>query len=651
MQGALARVQHLPRRWVAQPRIWLQQASVLLAAQLCAGLLLWMLLVIAQTARLPPELERGLLVEVLIHLHLDGAASAPSLATATRPDAELALRIQRELGAQASVGLGSLARQEVEIAGSVQSLAVARIDTAMAALLGIAVDGALPLLRPTAGAQSRLGLTETALLRVGTEHHVWDGRGLALAQWFPASTRQPVDLWLIDAQPPADARDLLLLPAAGVGVEDLRLALKAIEAADWQLEAPLANERRLLRQREWLLLAVAAFALLLCGLGLLQAELQRAQWMRPALAVKRMHGAGSGSLLADHLVESLILVLIAGLVALPLLLALQQVLAAQLLGALAQRHEPSAELGRWFLVLVLTALASVPGALVAACEGRRRGAAREGWSPVAGLLRMGLLALGMALALALLALAHAALSSLWQANRADLGYDPKRLVLAELALPDGLGLPARLAEAARLLELARGAQAVEDVAISSSAPWDARPPAYLQGSSEDVRVHQAISSNYFALIGGGLLEGPGFTSLLGDPDSQESIPSRHAQQRSAAHPLLFLAVQMRALLAGLYSAMARPLAVRHALGAPQRALWSAGLKPALWIAVIGLASGLMLALSLGRMLRASSELAPAIAWQDLTLAAMVCLALLAWSTLASARRHIRGADFARTLQG
>ncbi|HZD04735.1 MAG TPA: FtsX-like permease family protein, partial [Longimicrobiales bacterium] len=285
-----------------------------------------------------------------------------------------------------------------------------------------------------------------------------------------------------------------------------------------------------------LLLQAAVLLVLLAACanagGLLLARTVR---LRTALAVRTSLGAGGGRLARALLAEGLLLGLGAGLVGLGLATVLLRPTLALVPAGLPRLAEVSLEP---LVVLVSLALASATGvatSLAPAVAGARtspgtllrEAGGSAGSAPWLRRLLEGLVVGQVALAMLLTVGAGLLVRSFVSTVRQDPGFDPSRVTVVDISLPD-YRYPdgaARAAFAHQLLERAAAFPGARRVALGRNLPVSGSnmtSPLMVEGSTETTAAVQiaAVTEGYFDVLGIPLEEGSGF----GDADREGGPP-------------------------------------------------------------------------------------------------------------------------------
>src|SRR5947207_2911195 len=246
------------------------------------------------------------------------------------------------------------------------------------------------------------------------------------------------------------------------------------------LEAAVADYR----QSVWLLFAAVAFVLLIACANVANLQLSQALTRTRELAVRAALGASRSQLVRQLLIESGLLVLVGGILA-----VLFSLWSLDAIIALSPRNVPRFHETRIdFVALAFTAgIAAVAGVLIGLWPALRisrigslslelhQGAGRavsEGTSRQR--IRAVLVVAQMALALILLAAAGLTLKSFWRAQNAPLGFDPHGVLTMNLSLPKARYPTDESVAAfnAQLIERLSALPGVSAAAIGANIPFD-----------------------------------------------------------------------------------------------------------------------------------------------------------------------------------
>jgi putative ABC transport system permease protein len=270
------------------------------------------------------------------------------------------------------------------------------------------------------------------------------------------------------------------------------------------------------RERVALWLASVAFVVLLivCA-NVANLLLARAASRRREIAVRLALGVGRGRLVRQLLAESLLLALGGGVVALAIARWGGAVLRATVLPTVTWVDSPL----DW-RVAGITALATLVTGLLtglapalqasrpALTSALKQGAAGGGTSRFR--LRGGLLAAQAGLSLLLLVGAGLFVRSLWRVVHTDIGYQPSRLLVAEVDLDlAGYPRPAQHGFYLQALERMRGLPGVERAALAINSPFWTMHSTRIRLTDRDStpRVpnggpyYNGVTSDYFATLG------------------------------------------------------------------------------------------------------------------------------------------------------
>src|SRR5436190_21948203 len=246
------------------------------------------------------------------------------------------------------------------------------------------------------------------------------------------------------------------------------------------LEAAVADYR----QSVWLLFAAVACVLLIACANVANLQFSQALTRTRELAVRAALGASRSQLVRQLLIESALLVLVGGILA-----VLFSLWSLDAIIALSPRNVPRFHETRIdFVALAFTAgIAAVAGVLIGLWPALRisrigslslelhQGAGRaasEGLSRQR--IRALLVVAQMALALVLLAAAGLTLNSFWRAQNAPLGFDPHGVLTMNLSLPKARYPTDESVAAfnAQLIERIGALPGVSAAAIGANIPFD-----------------------------------------------------------------------------------------------------------------------------------------------------------------------------------
>ena len=295
----------------------------------------------------------------------------------------------------------------------------------------------------------------------------------------------------------------------------------------------------------WTLLGAAGFLLLIACANIANLFLARSEARSGELAVRAALGAGRARLAAGVLVESLAFGVAGGLAALPLAAGAVRLLARFGPPDLPRLDEISIDGSVLLFGLAVSAAAGLLFGLLPALRAAAAGAAGRMTGGARGatggrrrrLVRRGLVAAQMALALTLLAGSGLAARSFQRLAAVDPGFDPAGVLTFGLALPAG-GYPEpgarsafhrRLVDRLRALPGADGAAAAADVPLGGSTRAsghgvEGRPIA--DGGVPPVLQWNRVSPGYFDALRIELVEGRDFDRLDGERGAPVAIVSR-----------------------------------------------------------------------------------------------------------------------------
>jgi putative ABC transport system permease protein len=279
----------------------------------------------------------------------------------------------------------------------------------------------------------------------------------------------------------------------------------------------------------WLLFGAVALVLLIACANVANLLLARAASRNKEIAIRLALGASQTRIVQQILTECLVLVLLAGTLALALASAMIPLLVSWGPPDLPRLEEATLDVPVLVFALVAAvltaALFGIGPALYAARNdpqdglrsgGRRSASARD--SKASGLLVIA----EFATAIVLAGSAGLLLQSLWRAESIDLGYRPDRVLTMRLQFPSALSKSQRLASSDRIRA---GLQTIPGVAsvggISSLFELGAPPTnslRSLQGEPAEINKSRpltwtTVSGDYFQAMGIPLLAGRHFSDL------------------------------------------------------------------------------------------------------------------------------------------
>jgi predicted permease len=296
--------------------------------------------------------------------------------------------------------------------------------------------------------------------------------------------------------------------------------------------------------------AASALLLLITCINVANLLLVRGIARMREISVRAAMGAGRGRVVAQLLTENAILAVIGG--ALGLLLA---AVAVRGFVALAPAELPRVDeihlstpalagaIGITGLAMLLFGLA--PAILTSRVELQQvlRSGARQSASRRSRLASEGLVAVQVALAVLVLSAAGLIGRSLIALERAELAFDPARLLIAELALrsdqydtaPKQLAVLEQLLPAIEAIPGVGAVTPVVAVPFSGTHGWDGRPSAEGQsaeeGAANPLLNMEVVAPSYFATIGAPILRGRGFA----DGDREGAPPVVVLSESAARH--------------------------------------------------------------------------------------------------------------------
>ena len=292
------------------------------------------------------------------------------------------------------------------------------------------------------------------------------------------------------------------------------------------------------------LLGSVGFVLLIACANVANLLLARASARQREVAIRQALGAGRRRILRQLLTESLVLAALGGALGLALSVWGVDLLVRLSPASLPRVREISvdapvlaftlaASLATGILFGLAPALQSAGRAWAEALKDSTRGST---FSFRGGRMRAALVVVEFALALVLLVAAGLLLRTLWQLNRVDPGFDPKRLVAANLWLPQPNQAetgryykhPARAILIRKIFQRLSQLPGVEAAASATSVPFDSNhttSPFEIEGRDPDrggtgASEQTSVSPGYFSTLGIRLREGRAFT----ERDSEETAP-------------------------------------------------------------------------------------------------------------------------------
>ncbi len=269
------------------------------------------------------------------------------------------------------------------------------------------------------------------------------------------------------------------------------------------------------------LVGVSVVMLLIACANVANLLLLRAVRRRRESAVRIALGVSRGHLFVQLLVESLVLALTAGLVA----LAASRWGSMLVYRTLLTDLDPGDALRSPRVYLFATAAAitsALAAGLVPSLQAARPDVARdlrdgERSSPATGRLRSALLLAQVALSVVLLTGAGLFLRSLSAVHRLDLGFEPEGVLVARLESDDGSFTDETSVAVTLAMERLRGAPGVASVAVASLAPLEGLwGLTLLRRAGDTVQAprgpyYYVASPDYFRTMGMNVSRGRGFT--------------------------------------------------------------------------------------------------------------------------------------------
>jgi putative ABC transport system permease protein len=285
------------------------------------------------------------------------------------------------------------------------------------------------------------------------------------------------------------------------------------------------------RQSVWLLFAAVACVLLIACANVANLQLSQALNRTRELAVRAALGASRSQLVRQLLIESVVLVLLGGVLAVLFSLWSLDAIIALSPRNVPRFHETRIDLVALAFTAAVVAVASLLIGLWPALRISRvhslslelhQGAGRaasEGLSRQR--IRALLVVAQMALALILLAAAGLTLKSFWRAQNAPLGFDPHGVLTMNLSLPKARYPTDESIAAfnAQLIERVGALPGVSAAAIGANIPfddteWDSYvhvtgtpEPEHGKEPSAEINI---VSPDYFRVIGMSILRGRAF---------------------------------------------------------------------------------------------------------------------------------------------
>jgi putative ABC transport system permease protein len=285
--------------------------------------------------------------------------------------------------------------------------------------------------------------------------------------------------------------------------------------------------------RDAILIMLAAVVLLLVTAtgNVASLQLVRGTARRREYAIRAALGAGSARLFRQSLIESALLGLLGGLVALVVAGWMHRVLPSLLPADFPRLGEVSFDRRIQALAILLSVAAGLAFGLLPALHATRRDVVpvlvEDSLAPVGGSMRAPLararaliMAGQVAIACVLLVGGLLLLRSFTALTNAPLGYQPTNLLTARIVLPDSDFTPEqRLPVLEQVAAGLRGTAGVTAVAYSTVLPFTAgmsvssSPLKKRDGTTVQIQTgSRAISAGYFAALGQRVAEGREFTS-------------------------------------------------------------------------------------------------------------------------------------------
>ena len=290
--------------------------------------------------------------------------------------------------------------------------------------------------------------------------------------------------------------------------------------------------------------AAVIFVLLIAVSNVANLQLARGEERRREMAVRMALGAGSGRLLRQVLVESLLISTVGGLLGLALswigVRVLVGFLPSDIPDTLVHRIgiDPMVLLFAVAVTLGAGVLLGIVPALRAARTEPVNEIRSDTRSTPRGRLRAGLVAAEIALAMVLLVGAGLTVRSLTALGAVDKGFDADHVLTASVSLPPGYDSPDRyVAFYSQLLDRLRAAPGIRHAAVALEVPLNGRSwengsvpeGTPLSQSGANSMLFNVVSEDYFQTMGVPLLAGRGFTTA----DRSGSAPVAIVDERMA----------------------------------------------------------------------------------------------------------------------
>ena len=291
------------------------------------------------------------------------------------------------------------------------------------------------------------------------------------------------------------------------------------------------------------LLGAVGFVLLVACANVANLLLVRAEGRRREMALRGALGASGARLVAHMLAESAMLALLGGVAGLAIAWVGQRALVAAAPASVPRLDAISID---WRVVAFTAAVTVVTALLIGvvpawravhenAADALRSGARASIGHGAASRARRVLVAAEVALAVVTLAGAGLMLRSLWSLQGADLGFDPRGVLTAKVALSErdyddarSVGLFDQLVERARALPGVQGAAVARWLpVVDAGGLWGFRVEgrSYAQVGWPSA-VPQNVTPGYFATMGFPLLAGRDFTTADRDAAAPVVIVSK-----------------------------------------------------------------------------------------------------------------------------
>ena len=371
---------------------------------------------------------------------------------------------------------------------------------------------------------------------------------------------QGTDFWAPAGESRFILFDVIGRLAPGATAADARAELTTFlgraEASPWQrdLRGVVHTWPRLVlgdvRPALFAFAAAAALLLLITCINVANLLLVRGVGRMREIAVRTALGAGRGQVIAQLLLENAFLAVSGGALGIALAAGAVQSFIALAPAGLPRLDEIHLNASALAGAIAITGVAMLlfglaPAVLTSSVEPQQalRSDARQSGSRRSRLAAEGLVAGQVALALVVLSAAGLIARSLVKLERAELSFEPSRLLIGELALRSDQydnaakqrALLGRLLPQLKAIPGVRGVSPVVAVPFSGSAAWDGRPVAERQ-SPEEAAANpmlnmDVVAPDYFKTLGIPVLRGRGLT----EADRAGAPPVVVLSQSAARH--------------------------------------------------------------------------------------------------------------------